>query len=230
MDITVAIVGDGTVGKSTIINNFRSDGFVPVYKQTIGFEFYEKKISIRESPVSLRIWDIGGQSIHSKSFQQYIASSSAIFLVYDVTNTESFHNLDDWMRVLKTHGVANNVYLVGNKVDMIAQRQVKLSQHNQFIEQHQQQDPQNRLRGSLFLSAKTGENVVKAFYKVAAETLGQPLSEGELEVYDKVLKVNVAQADEGGRTAFADQIETEDRAAAEEARRKAQQQCFCTLS
>jgi Ras-related protein Rab-28 len=230
MDITVAIIGDGAVGKSSLINNFRNDGFVSVYKQTIGFEFYEKKINLRESPVSLRIWDIGGQSIHSKSFQQYIASSSAIFLVYDVTNTESFHNLDDWMRILKKHGVANNVYLVGNKVDMIAQRQVKLSQHNQFIEQHQQ-DPQNRLRGSLFLSAKTGENVVKAFYKVAAETLGQPLSEGELEVHDKILKVNVAPTgDDGGRTAFADIIEAEDRAAAEEARRKAQQQCFCIIS
>jgi hypothetical protein len=138
------------------------------------------------------------------------------------------------MRVLKTHGVANNVYLVGNKVDMIAQRQVKLSQHDQFIEQYEQQDPQNRLRGSLCISAKTGEDVVKALYKVAAETLGQPLTEGELEVYDKVLKVNITQSstagDDGGRTAFADLIEAEDRAAEEEARRKAQQQCNCTVS
>jgi small GTP-binding protein len=229
MEITVAIIGDGAVGKSSLINQFKNDGFVPIYKQTIGFEFYEKRITIRESPVSLRIWDIGGQSIHSKSFQQYISSSSAIFLVYDVTNMESFVNLDDWIRVLKTHGVANNVYLVGNKVDMIAQRQVKLSQHNEFIDQ---QDPQHRLRGSLFISAKTGENVVKAFYKVAAETLGKPLTEGELEVYDKVLKVNITPSttDDGGRTAFADLIEAEDRAAAEEAQRKAQQQCNCAVS
>ena len=60
MEITVAVLGDGAVGKSSLINNFRNDGFIAIYKQTIGCEFYEKKISIRDQLVSLRLWDIGG--------------------------------------------------------------------------------------------------------------------------------------------------------------------------
>jgi len=221
----VAVLGDGACGKSSLINNFRSDGFVAVYKQTVGCEFYEKKISIRDQLISLRLWDIGGQSIHSKNIQQYVSTSSAVFLVYDVTNTESFNNLDDWLRALAKYGVTKNVYLVGNKVDMISQRQVTLAQHNAFMK-----EKENNFRGSLFMSAKSGENVVKAFYQVAGEVLQMPLTEGELDVYTKVLKVSLPDgvSQDGGRTAFADQIEAEDRAAAEAAK-KGQEACLCVL-
>ncbi len=238
--ITLAVLGNGTVGKSSLINNFRSDGFVSVYKQTVGCEFYEKKVSIRESLVSLRVWDIGGQSIHSKSIQQYVSTSDAIFLVYDVTNRESFIDLSDWKSVLDKHGVTGNVYLVGNKIDMIGQRQVTVDQHEHYV-------AETGFRGSIFMSAKTGENVVRMFYKVAGEVLGVHLSENELDIHHKVLKVSVIGGSNqlnatsvfkigdnddaslhGGRTAFADQIEAEDRAAAEAAKRK-QEQCMCNL-
>jgi len=67
---SLAIVGDGSVGKSSIIEAFRSEGFIPVYKQTIGIDFYEKKLRIRgDIYASMRVWDIGGQSIHSKNLQ-----------------------------------------------------------------------------------------------------------------------------------------------------------------
>lgn len=267
MEITVAVLGDGAVGKSSLINNFRNDGFIAVYKQTIGCEFYEKKITIRDQMVSLRLWDIGGQSIHSKSIQQYVSTSSAVFLVYDVTNTESFSNLDDWQRTLAKYGVSQNgtctyiyevwmscaqmgyrlqyslftsppnlpllfalsaVYLVGNKVDMIAQRQVTLAQHNAYV-------LENGFKGSLFMSARSGENVVRAFYKAAGELLDMPLTEGELEEHTKVLKVELqgaAGSHDGGRTAFADQIEQEDREAAEAAaaaRKANDEACMCVV-
>ena len=175
--------------------------------------------------VSLRIWDIGGQSIHSKNIQQYVSNSSAVFLVYDVTNMESFNNLEDWILTLKKHCPSGmkNVYLVGNKVDMIAQRTVTTKMQTTFIEE-------NQCRGGLYMSAKTGENVVKAFYQVAGEILGTPLTEVELEPLTKVLKVVVNEGDDnGGRTAFADQIEEEMRLEEEEAKRKAEA-CKCQIS
>jgi small GTP-binding protein len=225
MEVTLAILGDGSVGKSSLTANFRNDGFDAVYKQTVGCDFYEKKIQIRDNLVSLRIWDIGGQSIHSKNIQQYVSNSSAIFLVYDVTNIESFNNLDDWKRTLEKYcpNGTSNVYLVGNKVDMISQRIVTEKQQNLYIKD-------NELRGGLYMSAKTGENVVRAFYKVAGEILGTPLTETELETHNKVLKVIINEGnDNGGRTAFADEIEEEMRREEEEAKRKADA-CQCAVS
>ena len=80
---SLAIVGDGSVGKSSIIEAFRSEGFIPVYKQTIGIDFYEKKLRIRgDIYASMRVWDIGGQSIHSKNLQVNIHPSIHPLSIY----------------------------------------------------------------------------------------------------------------------------------------------------
>jgi Ras-related protein Rab-28 len=219
---SLAIIGDGSVGKSSIINAFKTDGFLPVYKQTVGCDFYEKMLPVRNRNISLKVWDIGGQSIHSKNITQYVGSSSAIFLVYDVTNKESFNNLDDWLRVARKHSTSKYLYVVGNKIDLISLRQVTKSQQELFV-------ADNDLYGGLFMSAKSGENVVRAFYEVAGEVCGLKLTSHELAYHDKVLGVNVARDDEsnGGRTTFADDIEAEDLAA--EARKK-NGGCNCSIS
>ena len=146
---SLAVVGDGSTGKSSIINAFRTEGFLPIYKQTIGCDFYEKSIILRGKNISLKVWDIGGQSIHSKIIGRYVESATVIFLVYDVTNMESFSNLNDWLSITRQYSKANYLYLVGNKIDLVNLRQVTESQHEQFI-------LINNLFGGLFMSAKSG--------------------------------------------------------------------------
>jgi Ras-related protein Rab-28 len=218
---SLAILGDGSTGKSTIIHMFRTEGFERVYKQTIGCDFYEKSMAIRNRDISLKVWDIGGQSIHSKNIVQYVGSSQAIFLVYDVTNPESFSNLDDWLRVARQYSKAKHVYAVGNKIDLISQRLVTQPQHDKFVSE-------NGLQGGLFMSAKSGENVIKAFYQVAGEVVGVRLTAHELAFHDKVIGVSVQQDNEG-RTAFADDIEREDmEAEAKKNQGKGLQCCTCS--
>ena len=61
------LIGNGSVGKSSIIARFTDDGFGRVYKQTVGLDFFEKLLQIRgDRRVRLQVWDIGGQSIGSK--------------------------------------------------------------------------------------------------------------------------------------------------------------------
>lgn len=70
--------------------------------------------------ISLRVWDIGGQSMNSRNLPEYLASSNVVFMVYDVTNPESFQNLDDWVNLVKRHSPRNTkISLVGNKVGKI---------------------------------------------------------------------------------------------------------------
>jgi GTPase SAR1 family protein len=70
---------------------------------------------------SLRVYDIGGQSLNSKNLREYLSGASVIFLVYDVTNRESFGNLDDWLAQVRKNSKTTNIYVIGNKVrsDMI---------------------------------------------------------------------------------------------------------------
>lgn len=221
---TLAVIGDGSVGKSTIISAFRTEGFQPVYKQTIGCDFYEKLLVIKNNTrVSLRVWDIGGQSIHSKNLRSYLESTDAVMLVYDVTNPESFANIQDWLLQLRKYNTSKYLYLIGNKVDMIALRQITSNQHDAFVQE-------NNFQGGGFCSAKTGENIVKMFYRIAGEIVDCPLSAEELAFYDKVLTAHVTKSSDvdEGRNAWADDIEREDAEA--EARKKAQEDgCQCTI-
>ncbi len=223
-DLTVALVGDGSSGKSSIIRTLTEDGsFSTVYAQTIGCDFHERRIKIRENLVSLRVWDIGGQSIHSKNIKQYVYAAQAIFLVYDVTNQESFMNLDDWLSALMKNGVKKeNVYLVGNKIDMVDQRVVEEARHRTFVEE-------NGLREGFFMSAKTADKLLVAFVTVAGQICGIDLTDAELEAYSKVVKATGKQSGgDEGRTAFADAIEEEDRLAALRASR-GEAGCQCTV-
>lgn len=202
---SLAVIGDGSVGKSSIIAAFKSDGFMSVYKQTIGCDFFEKNLELRkETFVSLRVWDIGGQSINSNNLSKYLGSSDVVFVVYDVTNPDSFNNIDDWLGAVKKHSKSKLVFLIGNKIDLINLRQVTERQHDKCIRD-------NDLAGGFFISAKTGDNLVKAFYKVAAEGVGEHLSPSELAYHDKVVKAHVVLSADNdkdeGRTAFADEIE-----------------------
>ena len=220
---SLSVLGDGSVGKSSIIAAFESDGFTRVYKQTIGVDFFEKKLHIRgDTHLSLRIWDIGGQSINSKNLDKYLSGSDVVFLVYDVTNADSFSNLDDWLTRIREHSKSNRIYLVGNKIDILQARLIQPKQHEKFIES-------NNLAGGFYVSAKTGENLVRSFYEVAGDVCGIPLTPYELSQFDKVLKAHIVipGGDDEERTPWADEIEAEDRAA--EAR-KLGGSCGCNLS
>lgn len=68
--------------------------------------------------MALQVWDIGGQSIGGKMIKNYIYGAQAVLLCYDVTNYQSFQNLEDWYRLVQqTHSADSMPYvaLVGNK-------------------------------------------------------------------------------------------------------------------
>ena len=83
--------------------------------------------------VALQIWDIGGQSIGSKMITNYISGAHAILLCYDITNFESFANLEDWYGlVTRTFAGVKRPYLaiVGNKSEFFF---ICLSAHSKKI-------------------------------------------------------------------------------------------------
>ena len=89
-------------------------------KQTVGCDFFEKKMSIKgDMIISLRVYDVGGQSINSKNLRQYLSGTSIIFLVYDLTNPDSFQDLEDWLSAARKYSQKARVYLIGNKESLI---------------------------------------------------------------------------------------------------------------
>ncbi|OQR88877.1 ras family GTPase [Thraustotheca clavata] len=87
LQFKVIILGDGAVGKTSIAMRHTENTFSNVYKQTIGLDFYLKRLSLPGD-----VQDIGGQTIGGKMLKNYIFGAHVVLLVYDITNYESFDN------------------------------------------------------------------------------------------------------------------------------------------
>lgn len=176
----VILLGDGAVGKTSVAMRFCNDYFSKKYKQTIGLDFFTKKIVLpgrpgthkgAETHVVLQIWDIGGQTIGGKMIGNYIHGAQAVLLLYDITDMATFQNLEEWYRLVrKTFKGQPMPYigLVGNKTDLSHMRSVGRDKHSMFSDENDMK--------SYFLSAKTGDMVNSCIYRVAADLAGVELS------------------------------------------------------
>mmetsp|Transcript_39390 Transcript_39390/g.47769 ORF Transcript_39390/g.47769 Transcript_39390/m.47769 type:complete len:226 (-) Transcript_39390:533-1210(-) len=183
----VIILGDGAVGKTSIAMRFTEDYFSKSYKQTIGLDFFIKQLVLpSDIHVAIQLWDIGGQTIGGKMIGNYIYGAQAVLLVYDISNYQSFQNLEDWYQLVKRTFDKDNlpyVALVANKADLTHLRTVKPEKHNEFADLNDMY--------SYFVSAKTGDNVASTFYRIAADLAGVVLTKPEIEVASKVVKAEI---------------------------------------
>ena len=200
----LVLVGNGSVGKTSIIRRFQADGFERQYHQTIGCDFFEKVLELKSgsNPVKVSVWDIGGQSLSSKNLPNYMAGASAVFICYDVTDPQSFADASDWVsqvnRSVSSSSSSSSksklpsLYLLGNKIDLIGNRLVSDKSHKEFISSH-------GLSGGFLVAASNGDNVLTAFYVVAAACASVQLSGSDLDFTRKVLSGTVAKETAGQR-------------------------------
>lgn len=199
----LVLVGNGSVGKTSICQRFIANGFQKVYNQTLGLEWYDKKVQIRDRILTLQVWDIGGQSISSKMLNKYFFGANVVFLCYDVTDPQSFADVSDWLAMAKRPFQVSapgerprvpQMFLVGNKIDLQHLRRVPESDHDKFI-------AENELAGGFFVSARTGDQLTRTFYDAAGKSIGMSLSEYELSFFDRVVAAEVTVGDENeGKT------------------------------
>ncbi|KAL0232979.1 hypothetical protein GEMRC1_011726 [Eukaryota sp. GEM-RC1] len=183
----VILLGDGAVGKTSTVYRFVDDYFAKSYKQTVGLDFFSRHIDFpNDVRVTLQLWDIGGQTIGSKMLSRYIYGSHAVILCYDITNLQSFHNLQDWLSIVRSSfgdEPLPTLVLVGTKTDLAHMRMVKPSIHSQFASENQM--------SSFFLSAKTSDNVHSVFHRIAADLAQIPLSKVDIEGASKVVPAQI---------------------------------------
>uniref|UniRef100_A0AAZ3RFT7 Ras-related protein Rab-28 n=1 Tax=Oncorhynchus tshawytscha TaxID=74940 RepID=A0AAZ3RFT7_ONCTS len=176
------------VFQTSLATRFAQEAFGKQYKQTIGLDFFLKRITLPGNlNVTLQVWDIGGQSIGGKMLDKYVYGAQGVLLVYDITNYQSFENLEDWYGMVKKANEESDVQpvvsLVGNKIDLEHMRTVKADKHQRFC--------QDNSLISQFVSAKTGDSVFLAFQRVAAEILGVKLNKAEIEQSQRVVKADI---------------------------------------
>ena len=153
--------GDGAVGKTSLVHRFVENTFAKDYKSTIGTSIMKKECNFKElgSNVRFIIWDLAGQSQFKRVRKSYLANAEAGILVYDVTNHQSYENIGNWHDEIINASPNISLILVGNKIDLKDEREVKLQEGNELAEK----------LGLSYIetSAKTGENINDAFKMLA---------------------------------------------------------------
>ncbi|KPA74904.1 small GTP binding protein rab6-like protein [Leptomonas pyrrhocoris] len=120
----LVLLGDQSVGKTSIIARFMYDTFDQQYQPTIGIDFFSKTVHLEDDrDVRLHLWDTAGQERFHSLIPSYIRNSAATVVVYDITARSSFFNAFKWIDEVRTESGADVVImLVGNKVDMASEK------------------------------------------------------------------------------------------------------------
>ncbi|EMP30828.1 Nuclear ubiquitous casein and cyclin-dependent kinases substrate [Chelonia mydas] len=118
------IVGDATVGKTSLVQRYANDSFNKHYKSTVGVDFALKVVQWSESEtVRLQLWDIAGQERFTSMTRLYYREASACVIMFDVTNFSSFGNSWRWKQDLDSKltlpdGSPVPCLLLANKCDL----------------------------------------------------------------------------------------------------------------
>ncbi|NVM03779.1 MAG: GTP-binding protein [Candidatus Helarchaeota archaeon] len=164
----ILLLGDGGVGKTSLLRRFIDNTFTPDYKSTIGVQFMTRTVNIdKNKAIKLVIWDVAGQSKFTSYRHLYYKDAEGIILVYDITRPDSFNNLEMWISDAVKHTVKNtHIAILGNKVDLEDKRNVpKINGEKYSTEKN----------AVLFseTSAKTGLNVENAFLELTKNILSR---------------------------------------------------------
>lgn len=160
----LVLIGDSGVGKSCLLLRFADDNFTDSYISTIGVDFRFRTINIENKTVKLQIWDTAGQERFRTITSAYYRGADGIIMVYDVTSSESFDHVEEWLSEVDRYANENtSKLLVGNKADLIEEKQVPEDTAQRFAEKLS--------IPFLETSAKTATNVDAAFLTMAKELI-----------------------------------------------------------
>jgi small GTP-binding protein len=152
----IMMLGDASVGKTSLTLRYISGYFLEDLKLTIGVDFYSKTTNYNEKKIKLQIWDFGGEERFRFLLSQYCKGSNGAFFLYDITNPITLEHLPDWSQIIREHSGDIPIVLIGSKLDLEEFRAVAREDGILASKKY-------NLSSFIELSSKTGENVEKAF-------------------------------------------------------------------
>jgi len=206
--IKLLLLGDGGVGKTSLMLRFSEDKFSQSLLSTAGVDYKTQHLEVDSAAggkkIKLQIWDTAGQTRFHTITQAYYKAAHGIVLIYDVSDgsESSFHNVRYWMENITKHANAHTQrILIGNKSD-VKGKKVRVRPGQWKVGGDVWVNSQSALRvlglvqvdtarGKALAdeyhmkffetSAKDGTNVKEAFYTIARDVVMKMMS-GETPV------------------------------------------------
>lgn len=115
--IKVGMVGDAQIGKTSLMVKYVEGSWDEDYIQTLGVNFMEKTIRIRNTEITFSIWDLGGQREFVNMLPLVCNDAVAILFMFDLTRKSTLNSIKDWYRQGRGFNKTAIPVLVGTKYD-----------------------------------------------------------------------------------------------------------------
>ncbi len=164
----IVIGGAGGVGKTTLLQRYLRNVFVPNSTMTIGVAFHSKEVVCEglQKRIKLSLWDLGGQDRFRFMQATYSAGARAGIVFFDLTRMNTVMQVKDWVEMFRAHASPGMpIALGGTKLDAVDPN--TLEDTNDFA-----RETAAELGLPIYVptSAKTGEGVEEIF-KYIIDTL-----------------------------------------------------------
>ncbi len=157
----LVFLGEGGVGKTSLVGRYVYDSFEGDYLATIGAAMHTKPVKVDDTLCKLVIWDIAGQDDFAQLRKAYFQNASGAFFVFDTTRPETIERIDEWIDALIAVTGKIPIVLLENKIDLESK-----------VSPEKVKEITKRLNLKLIrTSAKEDKNVEESFLEMTREIL-----------------------------------------------------------
>ncbi|XP_076578558.1 EF-hand calcium-binding domain-containing protein 4B [Chaetodon auriga] len=129
----VVLVGNSSVGKTSLLRSFCEGRFHPSTTATVGIDYSVKTLTLDNMQIAMQLWDTAGQERYRSITKQFFRKADGVVVMYDVTVKESFKAVQPWLtNVQDAAGEGIPILLLGNKMDMDGHREVSFKEAEQL--------------------------------------------------------------------------------------------------
>ncbi|EDO42787.1 predicted protein [Nematostella vectensis] len=159
----VVLLGRNFSGKTCLLERYLHDRFLGTSEATIGAAYGTKTVTVRNTRVTLGIWDTAGSERYDAMSRIYYRGAKAAVICFDLTEEESFLRAKYWVNELHTYESSCRIYLCGTKFDLVEGKKKSRAVDAWVVSQYA-----DGINAKLFeTSSMTGRDVERLFFCVA---------------------------------------------------------------
>ena len=152
----ILILGDATVGKTSILVRYIDNKFEKDSLATLGVDVKYKYVTLDNKKIRMNIWDTAGQDRFRNIAKNYFKGANAVIFVFDVNNKNTLDKIKFWIDNVKENSSEDLIeVIVGNKIDIDGKHEVTKEEMESLGEKTGME--------TFETSAKTGEGINEVF-------------------------------------------------------------------
>jgi len=163
--IKVGMIGEKHTGKRSLMVKYVDDRFDEAYINTLGVNFIEKTVKLKNIAVTLSVWDLGGEDEYRQLMPLVCNDAKVILFIFDLTRKQTLLMIREWFRNAKKQNKYAIPFLIGAKFDRFNEKDMKFKKE---VTKKAQKFAKNMKAPLIFCSASHSINIKKIFQIIIA--------------------------------------------------------------